>query len=744
VDKLQVTLIWIRPVVVFLLFLSIFILFGSVYGISSSHTDEFKIKVDVNLKLFDVLVFDSDEKQIKNLHKDQFKVFIDGREMEIGTFDVIDYIAQEELRPNPNKNTLTDSDSRISGNDIVGDRRLFVIIFHNLPWAQEARQEIAEGIYKFIGDNHSVDDFYALYFFSGPSIKLLLPFTNNPKSIKDAIDELYITNKAGFKPFLPGDEERIKSVQSEFGSEGMLRSVAIGPTVMGPKFSDAMSSDYMDAKTIYEMNVTLRNLDVLLRSFSSFKGRKEVFLFSDSISLKRYNQTRGFLGRGKTGIEYDRLIEDARTNNITINSFKIVRRDPFDMSKGVKTSTGGSPAEADQQEGTQQREVPSPSGSRTLSRKLSNDLKVVAEETGGLYFDKASRKNVIAEGLEEAYYRSSYVYYLGIYLNNMELDKSKVHSVRIEVADENAEIIYQTSFRLDPEYKKMDDSDRFSQFLDALFGVKKYDSLQVADSLLHFPYGQNDNLLISVFRLPFSKDSGDVFNFAVKYYNTAEMLDKQLLRTWDIGKNKDKSDAGSARFVVGIPLDAGEYIYRYVVRDEDNGTLKNEEYIIRIDSSKGFLSSPVVFGATDLAASFTNLLDFNNSKDQENGTVPDFILNAELNPLIYNGKLFAPLVDEPITRTQEAYLMFMYNSFQLKKNNYQVYYYLTESAAKQISFPLETVEAEKEFPSGWRRVTLKFSQSEIPSDIKELKFTVIVKDALEKQIESQNVLIKLQ
>jgi len=237
---------------------------------------------------------------------------------------------------------------------------------------------------------------------------------------------------------------------------------------------------------------------------------------------------------------------------------------------------------------------------------------------------------------------------------------------------------------------------------------------------------------------------GDVFNFAVKYYNTAEMLDKQLLRTWDIGKNKDKSDAGSARFVVGIPLDAGEYIYRYVVRDEDNGTLKNEEYIIRIDSSKGFLSSPVVFGATDLAASFTNLLDFNNSKDQENGTVPDFILNAELNPLIYNGKLFAPLVDEPITRTQEAYLMFMYNSFQLKKNNYQVHYYLTGSSMKQISFPIETAEAEKEFPSGWRRVTLKFSQSEIPSDIKELKFTVIVKDALEKQIESQNVLIKLQ
>jgi len=739
---LKVTLFRIRPAAVSLFFLSVFTLFSSVCGISSSHTEEFKVKVDVKLKLFDVLVFDSDEKPVKNLHKDQFKVFINGLEVEIGTFDVIDYTAQEELRPNPNKITLLDSGSRISGNDIVGDRRLFVIIFHNLPWAQDARQEIAEGIYKFIEDNHSVDDFYALYFFSGPSIKLLHPFTNNPQSIKEVIDELYINNSAGFKPFLPGSGDWIKSVQSEFGSEGMIRSVTTGPTVMGPKFSDAMSSDYMDSKTIYEMNVTLRNLDVLLRSFSSFKGRKEVFLFSDSISLKRYNPTRGFLGRGKTGIEYDRLIQDARTNNITINSFKVVRRDPFVRSAGVKTSEGGSPAEVDQQEGM--TKTGGPSGSKSLSRKLSNDLKVVAEETGGLYFDKASRKKAIAEGLEEAYYRSSYVYYLGIYLNNMELDKSKAHSVRIEVADENAEIIYQTSFRLDPEYKKMDDSDRFSQFLDALFGVKKYDTLQVADSLLHFPYGQNGNLLISVFRLPLSVGMGEVFNFAVKYYNTAEMLDKQLLRTWNIGKNKDKSDAGSARFVVGIPLDAGEYIYRYVARDEENGSLKNAEYIIHIDSGKGILSSPVVFGATDLAASFTNLLDFNDSKDQENETEPDFILNEELNPLIYNGKLFAPLIEEPIIRTQETYLMFMYNSFHLKKNNYQVHYYLMGSAMKQISFPIETAEAEKEFPGGWRRITLKLLLAEIPLDIKDLKFFVAVKDQTGKEIESEYLDILLK
>lgn len=741
---MRIFILKIRLVAAFLLFVSVFIPLNSVFAVrGNSNNEEFNIKVDVRLKLFDVLVFDSDEKPIKNLRKEQFKIFIDDKEVEIGTFDIIDYVHRQQLQKIENKDAGQESDSRLSEDDTSVNRRLFIIIFHNLPWAEDARREIAEGIFKFIDDNHSPDDYYALYFFSGPSIKLLLPFTNNSQSIKDVINELYINNNAGFKPFLPGAGDRIRSVQDEFGSEGMIDIVTAGSMErMDPEFSDYISTDYMDAKTIHEMNATLRNLDVLLRSFSSFKGRKEVLFLSDSISLKGYNPTRGFLGRGKSGIDYDRLIQDAKTNNITINSFKVVQRNPFAMSQSVKISTGLSPSETDQQEGMTQKVRPSIN--KALSRKLSNDLKVLAEETGGLYFEKAARQSAVTKGLKEVYNRASYVYYLGIYLNNLVLDNNKEHLVRIETVNEDALVIYQHSFHVEPEYKEMDVGDRLSQFLDALFGIKKYDELHITDSLLRFPYGQNGNLLISVFRLPLSEDMGNVLNFAVRYYNLPKIIDKLLLRSWHIGKKKDERNADSAKFIIGIPLEDGEYIYRYLVRDEEKGLLKSAGNAININSGRAMLSSPVVFGNAGLTASFTNLLDFKNNHNQGSEAGPDFIVDKDLNPLIYDDKLFAPLINEPIVRSEDAYLMFMYKYSSLSGAGYSLSWSLLTPDELDLSGLLIPSREEKEYPGGWRRVTLKISTFDIPPGIKNLKFVVAIKDSSGKQIESQEALIKIQ
>lgn len=675
------------------------------------------INLEVKLKLFDVLALDSDGNPIKNLTRDRFKIFIDGKEVKIGTFDIVDYASPDTL---PEKLFTTaepsDTSQTREAEDISG-KRLFIIIFHNLPLTVDQRKEIADGITAFLDDNHTINDYYALYYFTGPTVKLLLPFTNDPQLIKNTVNDYYVENIAGFIRFLPNDVDWLKIAKNEFGAESMLLSLA--DTEEDNRLLDSMPPDNMDAKTIFEMNSTLKNLDILLRSFSSFKGRKEVLLFSESISLKRYNPIRGIKGKGSAGMDYDRLIQNARTNNIAINSFNVNLIQNYYNNKkdriiGVySTATQGATI-------------------KSIKTKEPNDLTSITNDTGGIYSDRVKQKDDISEKLADIYHRSSCVYYLGVYLNDLNLDKDVEHRVKIEVPDYADKIIYQPNFRLASGYRKVDDGDRFSQFLDALYGMKKYDSQPVDDSLHHFPYGPLRNLLISIYRLPLTDRTEKKIKIAAHYYNPDKMLDRQFNRIWNI---KLKAEETQARLIVGIALDSGEYFYRYAIGDEENGAIKNAEYQVYTDSGKELLSSLVLFGTAESAVNLSNLLDYEVNPAAPGGANKLFKLNPEWNPLIYGGKLITPICNEPVDRKQEAYVMFMYNAAEIQRKEYKVQYELSNTNIDTITF--KEYEPEKSFPGGWRRVTLTLPLSKILSGTDDLEFVVSILDPSGNTVKSE-------
>lgn len=667
----------------------------------------------VRLKIFDVLLLNSEGIPIRGMDKDKFRLFIDGNRADIDTFDIVDYKEpKSDISPSTDNEPVPNKIEEDCKQDGLGDKHLFILLFHNLPRNKELRRNIASAISDFFEDQKNPRNYFAVYYFSGEKITLLMPFTNNTSQLRNVINDLYIENKLNLFPMLP----------VFLDNNSLLRKAGVR------KPNRAMDSigniDFLN-----QINQAANVLDILIRSLGSDKGRKEILIFSDSIDLFRYSF------EGKKRVELNRMILDARNNNIAINTFDLTKMSGFDMS-----GSGGADyllRELDDQPLSYLQNM-------GIIKKFRADMRDTSLKTGGLHTDKAYSADITRKGIENIYERTSYVYFLGIYLNKYKFDDGKEHTVEIQVDGNDIEAIYQPNFKIETEYRKMDEVDRLSQFLDAFYGVRDFTSLNITDAFLHFPYGENGNLLVNVYDMPLTPESGNKYIVAARYYNVKTMNENQAIKIWDINEQRVKTDASAARFLIAVPLSSGRYIYRYAVRDEDNGLMKNSEYYANIDSGKNLLSSISVFGNTKPYINFTNILDKNIPDKKAKSDEGEYLINLSLNPFNYEGRFLAPIFGDPLLRSGEGFIMYMYNSYSVSQNGYSLSYSLSSSGGKDFTNLLKNAEPEKAFSKDWRRVTLKFSPSEIPADINELKFLITIKDASHKQIETQDITIEIQ
>jgi len=657
----------------------------------------------VKLKIFDVLLLNSEGMPIKGLNKNKFKLFIDGDKVDIDTFDMVDYKdPKSNLAPSishePNSNPIEDYIQQ----DGLGDKHLFILLFHNLPRNKELRKEIAEIIVGIFENSKNPRDYFAVYFFSGEKITLLLPFTNDTEQLRNVVTDLYIENKLKLFPILPTFHDNNTLLRKAFVRKPDRAMASIG------------NVDFDN-----QINQAANVLDILIRSLGSFKGRKEIFIFSDSLNL--LSTQSDVFGKGKRGIEYDRMILDARNQNIAINTFDMTKMSGFDIS-----GSGG----ADYLLRELDNEPLSYLLTMGIIKKFRGEMRTTASKTGGMHIDKAYSGDATRKGIENIYERSSSVYFLGIYLNKYKFDDGKEHQVEIEVDTDDAEAIYQPSFRIEPNYKRMDEVDRLSQFMDAFYGAKDFKTLKITDAFLHFPYGDNGNLLVSVFDMPVTPDSGNKHIVAVRYYNVKTMTEKQVIKTWDLSEQKENVNANAARFMIAVPVPTGQYVYHYAVRDEENGLMNNREYSADIDSGKSMLSSTAVFGNTTPYINFTNVLDKNVTDKRTKSDSSKYLVNPSLNPFNYDGRLLAPLFGDPLLRSADGFVMFMYNQSAITRSGYSLSWTLTAEDGKDFTNLLIPAEDEKEFPGGWWRVTLKF--------------IITVKNNLENEVETENTMARIE
>lgn len=77
---------------IMLLLFSVNIMLIAVEGENTTYEQDYvSFETTVNLKIFDVLLLDSDGIPIKGLTKDKFQLYIDGDKVDIDTFDIVNY-----------------------------------------------------------------------------------------------------------------------------------------------------------------------------------------------------------------------------------------------------------------------------------------------------------------------------------------------------------------------------------------------------------------------------------------------------------------------------------------------------------------------------------------------------------------------------------------------------------------------------------------------------------------------------
>jgi VWFA-related protein len=188
----------------------------------------FKMRVDVELVTAEVVVLDKKGKPVHDLKKDSFRLYEDGKQQEIVSFDEVNGESGEEAGTG-----LPDANGNIRRGKTV------MLLFDDRTIPYSHIQETRDAAERFVLEHMRSQDLFAVVT-NGLSLEILQNFTNDPEKILAAV--------------------RRKAVPSSIPSsdKSRLEQSGIG---------------------------FIRSLDSLSQSVERIRGRKAILLFSQNIAL---------------------------------------------------------------------------------------------------------------------------------------------------------------------------------------------------------------------------------------------------------------------------------------------------------------------------------------------------------------------------------------------------------------------------------------------------------------------------
>lgn len=255
-----------------LLGLFFFLSFRSLTGTAApaAQSDRtFSIRVEVELVTAEVIALDEKGKPVRNLKKEDFRLYEDGKQQEIASFDVL----TEEDAPAMD---LTD------GGRAVPRGKAVLILFDDSTITAAHIKTTRDSAEKFVKEHMGTRDVFAIASYD-LSLRVLQGFTGDPEKILAAI--------------------RLPAVS------GSGRRASANTTTMGApqpssrqNTSDTSSSDPLMR---YQSESFFRALDALSRSVERVRGRKSILIFSEDLPLS--DESRSL---------YSKTLNSARKANV--------------------------------------------------------------------------------------------------------------------------------------------------------------------------------------------------------------------------------------------------------------------------------------------------------------------------------------------------------------------------------------------------------------------------------------------
>lgn len=219
------------------------------------------LRVDVDLVTIEVIAQDKKGSPMLGLKKENFKVYEDGKQQEVVTFDAV---ADKSDEPMPT--SLKDIDDSNRRGKVV------LILFDDSNITASQIQMSREAAEKYVKQHMRPWDFFGVASY-GLSLKILQNLTHDGEKVVAAIRQPAMshaeTNRFG--------QGTLREDQTRVGAAGQR-----GQSNRQDPFG---RNQTLDPQAKFRSTVLLRTLGQLSSSMSRVKGRKSVLLFSEDFSL---------------------------------------------------------------------------------------------------------------------------------------------------------------------------------------------------------------------------------------------------------------------------------------------------------------------------------------------------------------------------------------------------------------------------------------------------------------------------
>jgi VWFA-related protein len=256
-------------------------------GAAGQSGRSYKLRVDVDLVTVEVVALDRSGKPVRNLKKEDFRLYEDGKQQEILSFDEV----RDDSGP-------PDIPSAV-GQDWGSRGKTVLILFDNSSIKPGHLKSARDSAEKFVKRHMSPQDQFAVASYDN-SLRILQNFTDNPEKVLKALAQ----------PAIPGATAAGPQLLSP--SQIPIRGQR-GPVTHGAEISGAAGS-------VYKSENLLRALNAFNLAVEQLKGQKSILLFSES----------GFSGQNAIQEAYAKTLRSARRSNVAIYAI-----DPGGLDSGA-------------------------------------------------------------------------------------------------------------------------------------------------------------------------------------------------------------------------------------------------------------------------------------------------------------------------------------------------------------------------------------------------------------------------
>jgi VWFA-related protein len=366
-------------------------------------TPTFRVQVDY--VEVDAFVTDAQGRFVRDLKKEDFQVFEDGKQQSVSAFTLVDIPVERAVRPLFAAQPI---EPDVKTNARPFDGRIYIVVLDDLHVQPLHTQMVRRVMRKFILEKLGANDLMAVIHVQGRT-EYSQEFTSSKRLLLAAVDKFF------------GKAERPATVEAY---QQYLATIGI---------PGAGISDPMEQKRAFDARNTLQELQAIADWFGGVRGRRKSILFvSEGIEY----DIEDVFGKQDASLIMDRtrdVIRSATKSNVSI--YAIDPRGLTDMGDiGIELNAApasGGVDEAGNATSLTEQQVQS-LGLRGLQNELRlqhNSLLTLAEETGGFaVINTNSFDNTFSRIVEE---NSSY-YVLAYYPPSPKRD-GKFHNIRVRV-----------------------------------------------------------------------------------------------------------------------------------------------------------------------------------------------------------------------------------------------------------------------------------------------------------------------